>query len=499
MSKLDIRWEEDDNNLEQDQDSSGSFEKMLLEMDSQETGDDNDLRPGDRVFATIVKMGREDILLETVAQTSAAMSRSALTPEQLKGLDVGQRLAVYVAEKTEDELVVSLNLSAGASRDKTFETAYQNGLPVKGRVEKIIKGGFEVHFAGKTAFCPISQIDSKFVKDQEAYLGKTFEFLIEKFDRRNIVVSRARLLQTLIKKQIEDIKEALTAGPYVTSGTVEEIRDYGAMVDLGGLTGMMHVSEASHSRRPLNELVSLGEKIRIQVLSIDESGDRPRVSLSRKALEEDPWTQIQLQTGDQVSATVTRLTKFGAFAEIEAGLEGLIHLSEMSWEKRVVKAEDVLTVGQRVDVRVLEVDKQQKRVSLSMKSADQDPWSEVKQEFKIGQKYTGVVESLKSFGALIELKAGVNALLPISVLREAWGAAYRKKSQAGLSVDVEVAAIDAKERKIRLTLPGLEADDQAKSDFEDYLKRQANKAVVSSSAGGALAQALQLANQKKRS
>jgi small subunit ribosomal protein S1 len=399
---------------------------------------------------------------------------------------VGDVLEAYVVARRGGEVQLSNQMSQSLKSADDLERAQAQGIPLRGRVVKAVKGGFEVTVLGKTAFCPVSQIDTRFTADEGAeHLGKEYEFLVEKVEERgrNIVVSRAALLRVQAERRTKELMASLTPET-VLPGTVTELRDFGAFVDIGGVEGLVHISALSHGRvaHP-SEVVKQGDKVQVKVLKVerDEKG-RPKISLSMKAATQDPWDRINdlVEGGKVYAGRVVNLMPFGAFVEVVSGVEGLLHISELSWTKRVHHPSEVLKIGDTVNVAVKDIDTVKKRLSLTMKQPEDDPWYAVATKFPVGEVRQGKVEKLKPFGAIVELAAGVTALLPLAVLKRKFGEAYRHATSPGKDLEVRVVNVDTEQRKILLTLADIEEEDSDRKNYEEYLvaERAAKEAAA---------------------
>ena len=333
--------------------------------------------------------------------------------------------------------------------------AYHSGIPVEGKVAGVIKGGFHVEVLQHRAFCPISQMDVVYVENPEGYVGECYPFKIIQFEDkgRNIVLSRRALLEEEGKKLEKAFFEELAVGA-VLEGTVTRIMPYGVFVELvPGVEGIVHVSELSWSRVSTPaEAVSAGEKLKVKVIDIEgeDSGRRRKVSLSVKQTQDDPWDSVgdRFKAGEKVRGRVTRCAGFGAFVEIGTGIEGLVHISEMSYTKRVLKPEEILRPGDTVSVMIKEIDAEGRKVSLSLRDAEGDPWAEVPEKFRIGARVQGVVEKKEKFGLLISIEPGVTGLLPQSKINESSEAARIEKLKPGSPIPVIIREIRQQERKI---------------------------------------------------
>jgi small subunit ribosomal protein S1 len=315
-----------------------------------------------------------------------------------------------------------------------------------------------VEIMNRRAFCPVSQIDARFVENPEAYVGNTYPFLITKLEERgrNVVVSRRILLERERQAATEAFLAAVKPGDEL-DGTVARLSDFGAFVEIApGLEGMVHVSELGFARvaKP-DEAVSVGEKVRVKVLGV-EPGKKPgqmKISLSRKQTMSDPWADInaQIKAGDKRTGKVVRLADFGAFVELMPGIDGLVHVSELSYTRRVAKPSDVVQVGEEVSVVVKDIDPVKRRISLSMKEAEGDPWLEAAAKYAPGAQVTGTVEKRETFGIFVTLEPGVTALLPKSRMAVAVDPKVFDSLKKGDSVTLVVEDVRQGERRIALS------------------------------------------------
>lgn len=392
---------------------TNDFEALLAEYDQAHKGaSDKDAKVGDRVKGTVVAIGEEAILVDLGGKVEGIMERATLTDAEGKlTVAIGDPVeaAVTSIEGDSGTLMLGSRHARHVHGVAELEQAHRQQLPVEGRVTGTIKGGVEVQIAGQRAFCPASQIDIRFVEDLEEFVGQHLEFRITKFEggrRVNMVVSRRVLLEEAQRAQAEETRAKLEPGAVLT-GAVTSLKDYGAFVDLGGLEGMIHISELSFQRvNHPSEILSEGQQVDVAVLRIEKTDDpkRPeKVALSIRALAKDPWTEVreQFPVGSKVKGSVTRLLPFGAFVEIAPGVEGLAHVSELGADKRVNHAQEVLNSGQQVEATVLSVDMAKKRISLTL---DEARAAEVAPDLEAYRK--GPVESeeggMGSFGVLLQ-------------------------------------------------------------------------------------------------
>jgi small subunit ribosomal protein S1 len=353
----------------------------LLESSFQES---KNISLGQRVEAKVVSIGREYIFLDLGMRTEGFLPREAAA-DQNGDLTIaeGDRVNVFVTGFRDGAVMCGQRMSAGIGAERTddkaavieaLKEAYDNGMPVEGRVEESIKGGFSVSVMGLRAFCPISQIDNKYCEKPEEHIGLKYGFEIIKLeeDGRNIVVSRRKVLEVEAAEKAQEVWKSI-AVDQIFEGTVSSIRAFGAFVDIGGIEGLLHVSEISYERvSDPNEALQVGQKLKVSVKEIDF--EKRRISLSLKALMEDPWKEAGavLKSNQVYKGKVVRIERYGAFVEIIQGVEGLVHVSEMGGEKHIHNPKEVVSIGQEIDVRVLEIDPEAKRISLTMNTEDQE-------------------------------------------------------------------------------------------------------------------------------
>ena len=422
----------------------------------------------------------DDVLIDLGGKLSGVISKKEFTDEAgVISIKTGDAITAHVISRQGDEVTLSTKLTFALRSVADLERAQQAGAPVKGKVTGVNKGGFEVLVLGKEAFCPISQMDTKFVQDTAQYLNKDLEFMITRVDGggRNIVLSRAALLRAQGEQRVKELQASLKPDT-ILQGKVTEVRDYGAFVDIGGVDGMVHVSELSHARvtHP-RDVVSVGDSVMVKVLKVETEGGRAKISLSMKAAGQDPWDNIEaaVRVGESYTGRVTNVMAFGAFVEVKPGIEGLVHVSEMSWTKRIHHPSEVVKAGDMVSITVKTIDRGAKRISLSMKQVEDDPWFESAAKFPVGKEIEGKVERLKNFGAIVELAPGVTGMLPMGAIKRRFGEAYRQAVSPGKMVGVRIQTVDAVERKLLLTLPGLD-DEDGDADYREYLKSEAKAA-----------------------
>lgn len=464
MSENDIP---EDNKSDEEESFADLFESYMSEMK-------DDLRIGEQITGEIIAIGQDSVFVSTGTKIDGVAAKSELTDKEGNfPYNLGDALTLYVVSKDDSEIRLSKSMTAESGIHQLYE-AQRAKVPVQGKVTETCKGGFRVNVSGKTAFCPVSQMDVTYVETPEDYVGGEYDFLITRIEERgrNIVVSRRELLERYMAEQREQFLKTVSVGDIV-DGRVTRLMPYGAFVELtAGVEGMVHISEISWSRLEKPEDgVSAGDPVRVKILDIREPekpGQPGRISLSMKQAAGDPWQDIsqKFSLGDKVDGMVTRCADFGAFVEITPGVEGLVHISEMSYKKRVLKAEDEVSPGQHVAVMIKGIDPEKRRISLSMKDAEGDPWINIENRYKPGQQVTGTIEKKESFGYFVSIEPGVVGLLPVSKINNAPNA----RQIEGLKVDdpiaVTIEAIHAADRKISLA----PADAADKGDWQSFKK-----------------------------
>jgi small subunit ribosomal protein S1 len=377
------------------------------------------------------------------------------------GLTVGSEVEVFVdrVENADGEAMLSRDRARREAAWDKLENEFGEGKRVEGRIFGRVKGGFTVDLDGAVAFLPGSQVDIRPVRDVTPLMEVPQPFQILKMDRRrgNIVVSRRAVLEETRAEQRSELINDLAEGQ-VIDGVVKNITDYGAFVDLGGIDGLLHVTDMSYKRvNHPNEVIAIGDTVKVQIVRINQ--DTQRISLGMKQLESDPWDGVvaKYPVGAKLSGMVTNITEYGAFVELEAGIEGLVHVSEMSWTKKNVHPGKIVSTSQEVDVMVLEVDSDKRRISLGLKQAQRNPWEEFAEKHPVGSEVEGEVKNATEFGLFIGLDGDVDGMVHMSDI--AWGisgedalALHRK----GEMVKAIVLDVDVDKERISLGMKQLE-------------------------------------------
>ncbi|MCX6852812.1 MAG: 30S ribosomal protein S1, partial [Verrucomicrobia bacterium] len=343
--------------------------------------------------------------------------------------------------------------------EKIYNVFNDGGL-VKGKIKSVVKGGLMVN-VGVEAFLPGSQIDIIPPKDLNEYVGKVFEFKIVKIndERKNIVLSRREVIEAERAEQRQKFLDGVTPGDKVI-GIVKNITDFGAFVDLNGMDGLLHITDMSWGRlNHPSEMLGIGQKIEVQILEVNR--EKERVSLGLKQLQNNPWENIEARypVGQRVRGKVTKLVAYGAFVEVEEGVEGLVHVSELSWTKRIARPSDVLTVGQEIEASVLGINKEERKISLGVRQLDTNPWDDIDARYPIGTQMKRAVRNLTAYGAFVELEEGIDGMIHVSDL--SWTRKINHPSELlkkGQEVDAVVLGIDKANQRISLGMKQLDTD-----------------------------------------
>jgi small subunit ribosomal protein S1 len=435
--------------------SRSEFEAMLAEFNA----DFQDVREGEIVNAKVLRVTDASVILEFgfKSEGSVALDEFKDAPA------VGEEVEVLLESLEDDDGVVVLSKKK-ADFLRVWEKireAHEADRPVKGTLVRKIKGGVTVDLMGVDAFLPGSQIALRRVPNIEDLIGEVYKFKIIKLNkrRRNIVVSRRVILEAEREKKRETLVKELLVGQ-VREGIVKNITDFGAFIDLGGLDGLLHITDMSWGRvgHP-SEVVEIGKALDVKVLDID--WNRERISLGMKQLLPYPWTDIDKKypVGSRVRGKVVSITNYGAFVELEKGVEGLVHISEMSWTRNVRHPSKVVSIGEEIEAVVLKVDPNDEKISLGMKQIEEDPWLALPVKYPTGTTLNGVVRNLTSFGAFVEIEPGIDGLVHVSDM--SWTKRVEHPSevvQKGQEVDVMVLDVDAENKRISLGIKQLQDD-----------------------------------------
>jgi len=417
-------------------------------------------REGSIVKGHVLEKRPKEFLIDIGYKSEGVVSASEF--DEPDEIHVGDEVEVLLERLENDQGMVVLSKQKASQRQnwskivKLFEA---EGI-IKGRVKSVVKGGLIVN-VGVEAFLPASQVDINPPKDLTSFVGNTYDFKIVKLneDRKNVVLSRRELIEAERSERRQQFLGTMSAGDKV-EGTVKNITDFGAFLDLDGIDGLLHITDMSWARltHP-SEAVKPGDRLTVVVLEINK--DKERISLGLKQLQSNPWERIdeRFPIGQKVKGKITNLMPYGAFVQLEEGIEGLIHVSELSWTKRISRPSDVLTLGQEVEAVVLGVNKEDQKISLGVRQLEPNPWDEIEQRYVIGKQVRGQVRNMTAYGAFVELEEGIDGMVHVSDL--SWTKKVNHPSEVlkkGDEVDAVVIDIDKANQRISLGIKQLETD-----------------------------------------
>ena len=405
------------------------------------------------VDGTVIAMNKREVVVNIGYKSDGIipLSEFRYNPE----LKVGDTVEVYI-ENQEDkkgQLILSHNKARATRSWDRVNAALENEEIIKGFIKCRTKGGMIVDVFGIEAFLPGSQIDVKPIRDYDVFVGKTMEFKVVKINQefKNVVVSHKALIEAELEQQKKEIIGKLEKGQ-VLEGTVKNITSYGVFIDLGGVDGLIHITDLSWGRvSDPKEVVELDQKLNVVILDFDD--EKKRIALGLKQLTPHPWDALDanLQVGDKVKGKVVVMADYGAFIEIAPGVEGLIHVSEMSWSQHLRSAQDFMKVGDEVEAVILTLDRDERKMSLGIKQLKQDPWETIEEKYPVGSKHTAKVRNFTNFGVFVEIEEGVDGLIHISDL--SWTKKVKHPSeftQIGADIEVQVLEIDKENRRLSL-------------------------------------------------
>ena len=418
------------------------------------------------VEGTVISVDKKEVIVNIGYKSDGIIPASEFryNPD----LKVGDKVEVYVEnqEDTKGQLVLSHKKARLSKSWERVNAALENEEVIQGYIKCRTKGGMIVDVFGIEAFLPGSQIDVHPIRDYDVFVGKTMEFKVVKINQefRNVVVSHKALIEQELEQQRKEIIGKLEKGQ-ILEGTVKNITTYGVFVDLGGVDGLIHITDLSWGRvSDPHEVVSLDQKINVVILDFDE--EKKRIALGLKQLTPHPWDALDpnLKVGDHVKGKVVVMADYGAFVEIAPGVEGLIHVSEMSWSQHLRSAQDFMKVGDEVEAVILTLDRAERKMSLGIKQLKEDPWEAIEAKYPVGSKHTAKVRNFTNFGIFVELEEGVDGLIHISDL--SWTKKVKHPSEftsVGASIDVVVLEIDKENRRLSLGHKQLE-----KNPWDEY-------------------------------
>ena len=417
------------------------------------------------VKGKIIEIRNQVVVVDIGAKSEGIIPVSEFEDEEFA---VGDEIEVLLERLENDEGMVVLSKEKAAHKqnwDKIVKV-YEDGGLVKGKVKSVVKGGLMVN-VGVEAFLPGSQIDIIPPKDLNEYVGNVYEFKIVKVNdlRKNIVLSRREVIEAERAEQRAEFLDSVKIGDQV-EGLVKNITDFGAFVDLQGMDGLLHITDMSWGRiNHPSEMLMIGQKVEVLILDVDK--EKERVSLGLKQLQSNPWEEIEEKYGisTEVSGKITKLVPYGAFVEIEQGVEGLIHVSELSWTKRITRPSDVLTLDQDVKAVVLAINKEEQKISLGVRQLEPNPWDEVETRYPVGHTIKGEIRNLTAYGAFVELEDGIDGMIHVSDL--SWTRKINHPSEVlkkGEEIEAVVLEIDKTNQRISLGCKQLENDPWSEID-----------------------------------
>lgn len=415
----------------------------------------NEIEEKEIVTGIVVSVDEKYVVVDIGFKSEGIVPVNEFPSSTVETLQPGDEVEVFLdrVEDREGQLILSRKKADILQAWETIEKAHDTGEVIEGTIQRRIKGGMVVDIFGIDAFLPGSQIDVRPVRDFDAYVGKTMEFQVVKLNMQaeNVVVSHRALIESDLEEQREEILESIEAGQ-VLEGIVKNITDFGVFIDLGGVDGLLHITDLSWGRvdHP-DEIVRLDQRMNVAVIDFDEKSKR--VSLGLKQLQPHPWTGIneKYPEGERVQGRVVSIADYGAFIELEKGVEGLIHISEMSWTQHIKHPSQLVEKNDIIECVVLNINEEEKKISLGVKQLEKDPWEDLLERYPIGSRHTGIVRNLTNFGVFVELEPGIDGLVHVSDL--SWTEKVEHPSEVaekGQEMEIVVLAVDFDNRRITL-------------------------------------------------
>ena len=438
---------------------SAAFAEFLKQQASVQ---DSQFKPGSIIEGTVSAVKGDDVFVDIGYKSEGVVSLDEFADKE--AVKPGLKFQVMLRDLENDKtgmVVLSKKAADDQIRWEKVLAQYTEGCVVNGTIRSQVRGGLLVDIDGVEAFLPGSQVDVMSVRDLAPYIGQTFDFKVIKIsnERKNIIISRRELIEGTMAEKKAALLVSLQKGE-IRKGRVKNITDFGAFIDLDGIDGLLHITDMSWGRiKHPSEMLKVGQELDVMVLDVDR--DRERVSLGLKQTTENPWNTIQDQfpVGARVSGKVVNLAAYGAFVEIAPGIEGLVHISEFSWTKRVARASDMLNVGDEVQVVVLSVDVENQKIALGIRQTQANPWDTVQDRFPVGSKVKGKVRNFTAYGAFVELEEGIDGMIHVSDM--SWTRKINHPSeclQKGQEVEAVVLDVNPKEQRISLGLKQAQND-----------------------------------------
>ena len=441
----------DKNELEHDNESGS--DEVNTELKNLYSNTFGDISEHSLIEGRVVGMNERDVLIDIGFKSEGIIDRSEFNEDELPA--IGDQVEVYLEfiEDASGNTILSKEKADFMRRWKELHDAFENETIITGTIVRRIKGGLIVDLGVVQAFLPGSQVDVRPIQDFDMYLDKEIELRIVKFNesRKNIVVSHKIILEDSLKEQREALFKELEVGS-ILEGRVKNITDFGVFVDLGGIDGLLHITDLSWGRvNHPSEVIEMNDAITVKVIEYDE--ERKRVSLGLKQLAPHPWDEVEIKypIGNVVKGKVVSLTNYGCFIELEPGVEGLIHVSEISWTKHIKNPSEVYSMGDGVDAKVLSIDTDERKISLGVKQLTPDPWDEIEEKFMVGTVHKCTVQNLTQFGAFAELEEGIDGLVHVSDL--SWTKVIKHPKEVvekGQEIEVRILEVSRENRRISL-------------------------------------------------
>jgi len=420
-----------------------------------------DINEKEIITGRIIGINEKDVLIDIGFKSEGIIDRNEFPDNNVP--EVGEKIEVFL-EKLEDDsgkTILSKEKAVFLSRWKELREIFEKEEIIKGKILRRIKGGMVADLSGVQAFLPGSQIDVRPVKDFDQFIDKEMDLKVVKFNefRKNIVVSHKAIIEESLAEQRDELFNKLEVGS-VVDGRVKNITDFGVFIDLGGIDGLLHITDLSWGRiNHPSEIISLDDTLSVKIIDYDQ--EKKRVSLGLKQLTPHPWESVATQypEGSKITGKVVSMTNYGAFIELEPGIEGLIHVSEMSWTRHVKNPSEMFSLGDEVDAVVLSIDSEERKISLGSKQLKSDPWDAIEEKYIVGQDVKGKVINLTQFGAFIELEEGIDGLIHVSDI--SWTKIIRHPKEfleKGKEVEVKILEVSRESRRISLGLKQMEDD-----------------------------------------
>jgi small subunit ribosomal protein S1 len=462
---------EENNNFNEQANSQEEDFASLLDSFERSRGE---MKAGQIAQGKIVSIFDTEVLVDVGGRSEGVMPREEITTADGSLLfQVGETIPVMLGGNLirDGQLRLSFARANRALKEEALREAVESGQPLEGKVVEVIKGGFLVD-VGTRAFVPVSQMDDQLVADPKVYLGQTYSFRVTQHDLPNgkLVLSRRAILQEENARRRQALLDGLADGQR-REGTVKRVQDFGVFVDLGGVEGLLHVSEMSWRRlKHPSELFQVGDRIEVVVLRFERG--KGKISLGYRKEADDPWLKAAdlYKEGTQIKGTIQKLENFGAFIELESGIQGLIPISEMSWTRRISHPKQVLNVGDVVEAVVMRLDPAGRKMSLSLKQISEHPWETFSRSNRSGSLLKGKVTKVSDFGLFVELADGVEGLVHISEVAEIASKSVLDGFKEGQEITVKILSLDPAAKKISLSIKAIAADEAQKS-IDDYLQR----------------------------